>query len=53
VPESEHRLFLDAPDDEEKARRVCDFLSGLTDGQAVRYYKRWFDPDFASILDLN
>ena len=53
VPESEHRLFLDASDDNEKARRVCDFLSGLTDGQAVRYYKRWFDPDFASILDLN
>jgi len=53
VPDTEHNLFRSAGGDAERARLVCDFLSGLTDGQAVRYYKKWFDPDFASILDIN
>ncbi len=53
VPETDHRLFVEAASEDERARLVCDFLSGLTDGQAVRYHKKWFDPDFASILDIN
>ena len=35
-----------------RARLVCDFLAGLTDGAAVRLYKRLFIPDFGSIGDL-
>jgi dGTPase len=35
-----------------KARRICDFLAGLTDGFAIRMYKRLFDPDFGSFVDL-
>ena len=53
VPEPLHQLFAGADGEPERARRICDFLAGLTDGQAVRTYKRWFDPDFASILDLD
>ncbi len=53
VPDIEHRLFVEAASEDLQARLVCDFLSGLTDGQAVRYHKKWFDPDFASILDIN
>ncbi|MBC2602243.1 dGTP triphosphohydrolase [Puniceicoccus vermicola] len=53
VSDHEHELFRNAGGDAERARLVSDFLSGLTDGQAVRYYKKWFDPDFASILDIN
>jgi len=43
-----------AAEDEDKAkiRRLCDFLAGLTDGEAVRLYRRLFDPDFGSITDL-
>ena len=37
---------------EEKARLVCDFLAGMTDGYAARMYKRLFTPDFGSIGDL-
>jgi dGTPase len=29
----------------EKRRLVCDHLASLTDGQAIRAYKRLFDPD--------
>lgn len=33
-------------------RMLCDYLSGMTDGFVVRTYKRLFDPDFGSIIDL-
>jgi dGTPase len=36
-----------------KARRICDWLAGLTDGMIVRTYKRLNDPDFGSIRDLS
>ena len=36
-----------------KARRICDWLSGLTDGMIVRTYRRLFDPEFGSIRDLS
>ena len=35
-----------------RARLVCDFLAGMTDGYAARTYKRLFSPDFGSIGDL-
>ncbi|MGE9270284.1 MAG: dGTP triphosphohydrolase [Verrucomicrobiales bacterium] len=35
-----------------RARLVCDFLAGMTDGYAARFYKRLFTPDFGSIGDL-
>ena len=36
-----------------KARRICDWLSVLTDGMIVRTYRRLFDPEFGSIRDLS
>ena len=36
-----------------KARRICDWLAGLTDGTIVRTYQRLFDPQFGSIRDLS
>ena len=39
-------------DTNERARLVCDFLAGMTDGNANRLYKRLFVPDFGSIGDL-
>jgi dGTPase len=41
-----------APDPASKARLICDFLAGMTDGYASRMYKRLFLPDFGSINDL-
>jgi dGTPase len=35
-----------------KARQICDWLAGLTDGMIVRIYRRLFDPEFGSIRDL-
>ncbi len=41
-----------APSEANRARLVCDFLAGMTDGYAARTYKRMFAPDFGSIGDL-
>lgn len=41
-----------ATDTAAKARLICDFLAGMTDGYASRMYKRLFLPDFGSINDL-
>ena len=35
-----------------KIRRICDHIAGMTDGHARRTWKRLYDPDFASIVDL-
>lgn len=36
-----------------KARRICDYLAGLTDGMIVRTYRRLFDPESGSFRDLS
>ncbi|WP_411825301.1 dGTP triphosphohydrolase [Luteolibacter sp. AS25] len=39
-------------DESTRARLICDYLAGMTDGYAARTYKRLFSPDFGSINDL-
>ena len=46
---SEIESAIDRP---ARARLVCDYLAGMTDGYAARTYKRLFSPDFGSINDL-
>jgi dGTPase len=36
----------------DRARLICDYLAGMTDGYATRTFKRLFSPDFGSINDL-
>lgn len=52
LPHSEADELQDTDDADVKARLVCDFLAGMTDGYASRLYKRLFVPDFGSIGDL-
>jgi len=40
------------PEEHARARLVCDYLANMTDGFASRTYRRMFDPDFGSIMDL-
>lgn len=35
-----------------KKRLLCDYLASLTDGQAIRAYKRLFEPGFGTLMDL-
>jgi dGTPase len=53
LPPRVGRLIAAEPTREGKARRICDWLAGLTDGTIVRTYRRLFDPEFGSIRDLS
>ncbi len=48
----EEEMLRAGDDVNTRARIICDYLAGMTDGFAIRIYKRLFDPDFGSIVDL-
>lgn len=52
LPEQDAAEIEEAETREEKARLVCDFLAGMTDGYAARTFRRLFEPGFGSIGDL-
>lgn len=47
-----HKLIVEEKDPVNRARLVCDYIAGMTDSFAVRNYKRLFDPDYSSLVDL-
>jgi dGTPase len=53
LPPSVGALLEGAKGKRAKARQICDWLAGLTDGMIVRTYRRLFDPEFGSIRDLS
>ena len=52
LSDEEESLIFSQPDEKGRARVVCDVLAKMTDGIATRTYKRLFDADFGSIVDL-
>ena len=44
--------WINRADGTAKVRLICDHLAGMTDGLAIRAYKRLYDPEFGSIVDL-
>lgn len=40
----------DAPDENEMARSICDYVAGMTDGYAERMYERLFVPGKGSVF---
>jgi dGTPase len=53
LPGNVSRLIEAEKTQDGKARRICDFLAGQTDGMISRTYRRLFDPEFGSFRDLN
>jgi dGTPase len=53
LPPQIGRLIDEARTPAEKARQICDWLAGLTDGMIVRTHRRLFDPEFGSLRDLS
>lgn len=53
LPTPVQELLAHESDEAGRYRRLCDYTAGLTDAQAVRTYKRLFDPDFGSIAELS
>lgn len=52
LPEPVCQLIDSENETRPRMRRLCDYIAGLTDGQAVRIYQRLFDPGFGSISEL-
>ncbi len=52
LPSPVQALVAAEPEESGHYRRICDYVAGLTDGQAVRTYRRLFDPDYGSIAEL-
>lgn len=52
LPAADEDEIMGANTSTEKARLVCDFLAGMTDGSATRTFRRLFEPGFGSIGDL-
>lgn len=52
LPEEDAEEIEAADREENRARLVCDFLAGMTDGYAARTFRRLFEPGFGSIGDL-
>jgi len=52
LPEFNDKLVREAKSKNEKARLICDYISGMTDAYAMRTYKRLFDADYSSLADL-
>jgi dGTPase len=53
LPPRVGRLIAAEKTPEAKARQICDWLAGLTDGMIVRTHQRLFDPEFGSLRDLS
>ena len=53
LPVFTHNLIVGENDDTQKARLICDYISGMTDSFAMRVYKRLFDPDYSSLSDFD
>lgn len=52
LPEPINHWVKNSSNDAEKHRFLCDHLSALTDGQAIRAYKRLFEPGFGTLMEL-
>jgi dGTPase len=52
LPDDEVGEIEAAGSEAQRARLVCDFLAGMTDGYATRFYQRLFVPGSGSIGDL-
>src|SRR5882757_1713682 len=53
LPANVSRLIEAEKSQDGKARRICDFLAGQTDGMVVRTYRQLFDAEFGSFRDLS
>ena len=51
LPSSFKKLWKESEDELDQKRIVCDFISGMTDQYANRFYERLFLPGHGSIFD--
>jgi dGTPase len=52
LPKAINKRIEAVSSENERRRILCDHLSSMTDGAAIRTYKRLSDPNYGSIVDL-
>ena len=52
LPAYVEQSMMEAKEVNPLMRLMCDYIAGMTDGFAIRTYKRLFDPEFGSLVDL-
>lgn len=52
LPDFNDQILTSEKTTKRRARLICDYIAGATDGYAMRLYRRMFDPDYSSISDL-
>jgi dGTPase len=52
LPPTVKRRVEESSDERGRMRAVADHLASMTDGHALRTYKRLFDPDFRSLTEI-
>lgn len=52
LPEPSLTWIRQTNDEHKRARLICDAIAQLTDHEAIRLYRRLFDPDYGSISEL-
>jgi dGTPase len=52
LPSSVEKLLRNKSTERKRIRLICDHIAGMTDGFALRTYRRLFDPSYGSIVDL-
>ncbi len=52
LPRDAERNVRGTTNPDQQMRLLCDHIAGMTDGFAIRTYKRLFDPEFGSLVDL-
>ncbi len=52
LPPGLHKRIVSLDNKLMKYRLICDHIAGMTDAYVMRTYKKLFDPDFGSIMDI-
>lgn len=52
LPDDWHFYLTGLKSRDERQRTICDFIAGMTDAFAGRYFQRFFLPDYGSLTDL-
>jgi dGTPase len=52
LPRDTEQSVRNAASPRQRMRLLCDHIAGMTDGFAIRTYKRLFDAEFGSLADL-
>jgi dGTPase len=52
IPTDTKEALASESNEDGRARIICDYISGMTDAFLIRFYRKLFESDFGSLVDL-